>query len=204
MEQAYGEKREEALRIAGLKTYFITKVLKPVRDCLRQTNTPVKEGNVYSSTFIFVRLLNSFILRFSLLLLLMLFFYYQKCLNRKRWETENRNNETLKNTRWLRMHRQFYPLNEESRMWRNELICHFLLTAISQEFLCETLNQKGNIVKKTSSLLRKYLKYNWHTQRSIWLGELWGKVRKTLEEVQESLMFSNKQNCSPSKFCGKS
>jgi hypothetical protein len=30
VEPAYGEKREEALRIAGLKTYFITKVLKPV------------------------------------------------------------------------------------------------------------------------------------------------------------------------------
>jgi adenylate cyclase 3 len=31
VEPAYGEKREEALRIAGLKTYFISKVLKPVR-----------------------------------------------------------------------------------------------------------------------------------------------------------------------------
>lgn len=30
VEPAYGEKREEALRIAGLKTYFIKKVLKPV------------------------------------------------------------------------------------------------------------------------------------------------------------------------------
>nr|XP_029727324.1 adenylate cyclase type 3-like [Aedes albopictus]XP_029727325.1 adenylate cyclase type 3-like [Aedes albopictus]XP_029727326.1 adenylate cyclase type 3-like [Aedes albopictus]XP_029727327.1 adenylate cyclase type 3-like [Aedes albopictus] len=29
VEPAYGEKREEALRIAGLKTYFITKVVKP-------------------------------------------------------------------------------------------------------------------------------------------------------------------------------
>uniref|UniRef100_A0A1B0D182 adenylate cyclase n=1 Tax=Phlebotomus papatasi TaxID=29031 RepID=A0A1B0D182_PHLPP len=29
VEPAYGEKREESLRIAGLKTYFITKVLKP-------------------------------------------------------------------------------------------------------------------------------------------------------------------------------
>ncbi|XP_058057684.1 adenylate cyclase type 3 [Anopheles bellator] len=29
VEPAYGEKREEALRIAGLKTYFISKVLKP-------------------------------------------------------------------------------------------------------------------------------------------------------------------------------
>lgn len=34
VEPAFGEKREEALRIAGLKTYFITKVLKPVRSCL--------------------------------------------------------------------------------------------------------------------------------------------------------------------------
>lgn len=30
VEPAYGEKREEALRIAGLKTYFIKKVLKHV------------------------------------------------------------------------------------------------------------------------------------------------------------------------------
>lgn len=30
VERAYGEKREEVLRRAGLKTYFITKVLKPV------------------------------------------------------------------------------------------------------------------------------------------------------------------------------
>lgn len=30
VEPALGEKREEALRIAGLKTYFIKKVLKPV------------------------------------------------------------------------------------------------------------------------------------------------------------------------------
>lgn len=30
VEPAFGEKREEALRIAGLKTYFISKVLKPV------------------------------------------------------------------------------------------------------------------------------------------------------------------------------
>lgn len=29
VEPAYGEKRDEALRIAGLKTYFIVKVLKP-------------------------------------------------------------------------------------------------------------------------------------------------------------------------------
>ncbi|XP_025831184.1 adenylate cyclase type 3-like [Agrilus planipennis] len=29
IEPAYGEKREEALRIAGLKTYFIVRVLKP-------------------------------------------------------------------------------------------------------------------------------------------------------------------------------
>lgn len=31
VEPAYGEKREETLRVAGLKTYFITKVIKPVR-----------------------------------------------------------------------------------------------------------------------------------------------------------------------------
>lgn len=30
VEPGYGEKRDEALRIAGLKTYFIVKVLKPV------------------------------------------------------------------------------------------------------------------------------------------------------------------------------
>jgi adenylate cyclase 3 len=30
VEPAFGEKREELLRIAGLKTYFIIKVLKPV------------------------------------------------------------------------------------------------------------------------------------------------------------------------------
>lgn len=30
VEPGYGERREESLRIAGLKTYFITKVLKPV------------------------------------------------------------------------------------------------------------------------------------------------------------------------------
>ncbi|EDS28631.1 adenylate cyclase [Culex quinquefasciatus] len=30
VEPAFGEKREEALRIAGLKTFFISKVLKPV------------------------------------------------------------------------------------------------------------------------------------------------------------------------------
>lgn len=30
VERAYGEKREETLRIAGLKTYFITKVIVPV------------------------------------------------------------------------------------------------------------------------------------------------------------------------------
>lgn len=30
VEPAYGEKREEALRIAGLKTFFIKKVVKPV------------------------------------------------------------------------------------------------------------------------------------------------------------------------------
>lgn len=30
VEPAFGEKREEALRAAGLKTYFITKVVVPV------------------------------------------------------------------------------------------------------------------------------------------------------------------------------
>lgn len=30
VEPAYGEKREESLRGAGLRTYFIKKVLKPV------------------------------------------------------------------------------------------------------------------------------------------------------------------------------
>lgn len=30
VEPAFGEKREESLRAAGLKTYFIKKVLKPV------------------------------------------------------------------------------------------------------------------------------------------------------------------------------
>lgn len=30
VEPGYGEKRDESLRIAGLKTYFIVKVLKPV------------------------------------------------------------------------------------------------------------------------------------------------------------------------------
>lgn len=30
IEPAHGERNEEALRNAGLKTYFITKVLKPV------------------------------------------------------------------------------------------------------------------------------------------------------------------------------
>ncbi|XP_037927319.1 adenylate cyclase type 3 [Teleopsis dalmanni] len=38
VEPAYGEKREEALRIAGLKTYFITKVLKPFASpCAKKT-----------------------------------------------------------------------------------------------------------------------------------------------------------------------
>jgi hypothetical protein len=37
VEPAFGEKREEALRIAGLKTFFITKVLKPVRIRVNKT-----------------------------------------------------------------------------------------------------------------------------------------------------------------------
>ena len=32
VEPAFGEKREEALRVAGLKTFFITKVIKPVKN----------------------------------------------------------------------------------------------------------------------------------------------------------------------------
>ena len=31
VEPGYGEKREETLRMAGIKTYFIVKTLKPVR-----------------------------------------------------------------------------------------------------------------------------------------------------------------------------
>lgn len=30
MEPGFGEKREEALRLAGIKTFFIVKALKPV------------------------------------------------------------------------------------------------------------------------------------------------------------------------------
>jgi hypothetical protein len=40
VEPAFGEKREELLRIAGLKTYFIIKVLKPVSVELQQFNFP--------------------------------------------------------------------------------------------------------------------------------------------------------------------
>ncbi|KAF2902841.1 hypothetical protein ILUMI_03347 [Ignelater luminosus] len=36
VEPAYGEKREEALRIAGLKTYFIVRVLKPYQPEIKQ------------------------------------------------------------------------------------------------------------------------------------------------------------------------
>lgn len=48
VEPAYGEKRDEALRIAGLKTYFIVKVLKPFEpsDKLQNgdTNNVVRDG----------------------------------------------------------------------------------------------------------------------------------------------------------------
>jgi adenylate cyclase 3 len=32
VEPAYGERREEILRIAGIKTYFICRVIKPVSE----------------------------------------------------------------------------------------------------------------------------------------------------------------------------
>ncbi|KAK9878622.1 hypothetical protein WA026_022883 [Henosepilachna vigintioctopunctata] len=41
VEPGYGEKREEALRIAGLKTYFIVKVLKP----FQPTKSEFQNGN---------------------------------------------------------------------------------------------------------------------------------------------------------------
>lgn len=41
VEPGYGEKREEALRIAGLKTYFIVRVLKP----FESSNTEAQNGN---------------------------------------------------------------------------------------------------------------------------------------------------------------
>uniref|UniRef100_A0A1B0GLG2 Adenylate cyclase type 3 n=1 Tax=Lutzomyia longipalpis TaxID=7200 RepID=A0A1B0GLG2_LUTLO len=47
VEPAYGEKREEALRIAGLKTYFITKVLKPfVPTISEEKNGTTKLGDM--------------------------------------------------------------------------------------------------------------------------------------------------------------
>lgn len=33
VEPGFGEKREEALRLAGIKTFFIVKALKPVSNC---------------------------------------------------------------------------------------------------------------------------------------------------------------------------
>ncbi|KAL0274464.1 UNVERIFIED_CONTAM: hypothetical protein PYX00_006878 [Menopon gallinae] len=42
VEPAFGEKREEALRLAGIKTYFIVKVLKP----FRPPNTDIRNGSV--------------------------------------------------------------------------------------------------------------------------------------------------------------
>lgn len=38
VEPGFGEKREEALRMAGIKTYFICKILKPVSFRQRSTN----------------------------------------------------------------------------------------------------------------------------------------------------------------------
>jgi adenylate cyclase 3 len=45
VEPAFGEKREESLRIAGLKTYFITKVLKPVSMQLSHFFYPIVHGH---------------------------------------------------------------------------------------------------------------------------------------------------------------
>lgn len=48
VEAAFGEKRDESLRIAGLKTYFIVRVLKPVKSTflggfviLNRINVPI-------------------------------------------------------------------------------------------------------------------------------------------------------------------
>ncbi|KAH8262644.1 hypothetical protein KR026_004940 [Drosophila bipectinata] len=46
VEPAFGEKREELLRIAGLKTYFITKVVKPFASpCAKKINETQAENN---------------------------------------------------------------------------------------------------------------------------------------------------------------
>ncbi|XP_059613778.1 adenylate cyclase type 3 [Phlebotomus argentipes] len=51
VEPAYGEKREEALRIAGLKTYFITKVLKPfVPTASEEKNGTTKLGDMVQNS----------------------------------------------------------------------------------------------------------------------------------------------------------
>lgn len=42
VEPAFGEKREETLRAAGLKTYFIKKVLIPVSELSTQTGKTEK------------------------------------------------------------------------------------------------------------------------------------------------------------------
>lgn len=53
VEPAFGEKREEALRIAGLKTFFITKVLKPVSiACLWLINWCARPFNNSNETLI--------------------------------------------------------------------------------------------------------------------------------------------------------
>ncbi|XP_016964213.1 adenylate cyclase type 3 isoform X1 [Drosophila biarmipes] len=49
VEPAFGEKREELLRIAGLKTYFITKVVKPFASpCARKINETQAENSLHS------------------------------------------------------------------------------------------------------------------------------------------------------------
>ncbi|GAB0096782.1 Adenylate cyclase [Sergentomyia squamirostris] len=50
VEAAYGEKREEALRIAGLKTYFITKVLKPFVSSKEEKNGTTKLGEIVQNS----------------------------------------------------------------------------------------------------------------------------------------------------------
>lgn len=50
VEPAFGEKREEALRNAGLKTFFITKVLKPVRTQLSLMNSLVLVSKMSSNS----------------------------------------------------------------------------------------------------------------------------------------------------------
>ncbi|KAK6623164.1 hypothetical protein RUM43_009016 [Polyplax serrata] len=46
VEPAYGEKREETLRMAGMKTYFIVKVLKP----FKPSKSAVRNGNIHEDS----------------------------------------------------------------------------------------------------------------------------------------------------------